>query len=230
MEAPPKIYVTIGMGSFEKLAFKQVTEQDTPYIRLDLHEALLSEIMEKLSFLRQGCLNLDRDELIQRISAVDAQEWKAGHWLTQQKQPLAAENKRLREALGKIREYANIKEMAFRDCEPETVLGFVNAALATQPVAQEPEHHIADVGKMVPAAQEPDSIEHPVPNNHRAIEGEWREFVPSPINPTREGDQWFFPGTPALGWRPCTHHGITERGLGGTRYRRFHPATNQEDV
>ena len=43
--------------------------------------ARLDEAEEKITFLEAGCMNLTRDELIQRITAVGPARWKAGvYW------------------------------------------------------------------------------------------------------------------------------------------------------
>lgn len=66
----------------------------------------------------------------------------------------------------------------------------------------------------------------------KSAEGEWYEFIPSPENPTREGDEQLCPYSPgSLGktWRPVTTIGLDTWVIRGTRYRRFHPAT-KEDV
>ena len=41
----------------------------------------VAELREKVAYLRAGCVNADRDELVQRITAVGSAEWKAGDWL-----------------------------------------------------------------------------------------------------------------------------------------------------
>lgn len=55
------------------------------------------EIAEKLASISTGCLDLDRDQLIRRITAVGSAEWKAGNWLTAKMAPLVAERLDLRE-------------------------------------------------------------------------------------------------------------------------------------
>lgn len=49
---------------------------------------LTAEQGEKLDYLARGCLNLSRDDLIQRITAVGTQQWKAGSWSDQLTKPL----------------------------------------------------------------------------------------------------------------------------------------------
>ena len=39
------------------------------------------EVMEKIAYLRDGCLNMSEDELIQKITAVGSAEWKMGHYV-----------------------------------------------------------------------------------------------------------------------------------------------------
>lgn len=39
------------------------------------------EVMEKIAYLRAGCLNMSADELVQKITAVGSAEWKMGHYV-----------------------------------------------------------------------------------------------------------------------------------------------------
>lgn len=68
---------------------------------MEQQNARLDEVMEKLSAIRAGCVNLTREELIERITSVDAEEWKAGHWITNRLAPLQARVAEL-EALGTV--------------------------------------------------------------------------------------------------------------------------------
>ena len=45
------------------------------------YRARLDEAEEKIAFLAAGCLNMDRDQLIQKITEVTSERWKAGSWL-----------------------------------------------------------------------------------------------------------------------------------------------------
>lgn len=46
----------------------------------------LNELREKVASLRAGVLKADRDELVQRITAVGSAEWRNGHWLAEREQ------------------------------------------------------------------------------------------------------------------------------------------------
>ena len=46
----------------------------------------LAELREKVAYLRAGVLNLDRDSLVQAITAVGSSEWRNGHWLSEHDQ------------------------------------------------------------------------------------------------------------------------------------------------
>lgn len=39
------------------------------------------EVMEKITYLRDGCLNMSAEELVQKITAVGSAEWKMGHYV-----------------------------------------------------------------------------------------------------------------------------------------------------
>lgn len=44
----------------------------------------LAELREKVAFLRRGAGRISHEELVQKITAVGAAEWKAGDWLSRQ--------------------------------------------------------------------------------------------------------------------------------------------------
>lgn len=48
---------------------------------LQLERSRSDEIMEKITYLRAGCLNMSADELVQKITAVGSAEWKMGHYV-----------------------------------------------------------------------------------------------------------------------------------------------------
>jgi hypothetical protein len=64
------------------------------------------------------------------------------------------------------------------------------------------------------------------------VSGEWREFVPGRENPVQMGDQWAYWDFDTVtweDWREDNKPNLSE-AYSGMLYRRFHPATNQEDV
>lgn len=57
------------------------------------------------------------------------------------------------------------------------------------------------------------------------LQGTWCEFVPSPENPTQQGDQWTW-SSRDRDWRDCIGSGIgSDNPPAKYIYRRFHPAT-----
>lgn len=48
---------------------------------LQLERSRSDEVMEKITYLRAGCLNMSADELVQKITAVGSAEWKMGHYV-----------------------------------------------------------------------------------------------------------------------------------------------------
>lgn len=83
-------------------------------------------------------------------------------------------------------------------------------------------YHIGIVRAEIDAALSPSA-----PAEQEVSQGEWREFVPSPENPVRKGDAIRSAGNDYWTWvSGC----IGDTGpIGNIHYRRFHPATNQED-
>lgn len=50
-------------------------------VELQLERSRSDEVMEKITYLRDGCLNMSADELVQKITAVGSAEWKMGHYV-----------------------------------------------------------------------------------------------------------------------------------------------------
>lgn len=45
----------------------------------------LDEAEEKIAFLSAGCVRMSRDELIAKITEVGPERWKAGVWISEQR-------------------------------------------------------------------------------------------------------------------------------------------------
>jgi hypothetical protein len=56
----------------------------------------VDEAEEKIAYLGAGCMKLTREDLIQRITAVEPTRWQAGRWLDAQLEPIRAERDALR--------------------------------------------------------------------------------------------------------------------------------------
>lgn len=65
---------------------------------------LTAALMEQLSYLRAGCLNQTREELIRRITAISAPEWQRGVWLGDAKRAsVTTATAELRETITELR-------------------------------------------------------------------------------------------------------------------------------
>lgn len=72
-------------GARQDLFTAQAAHQYTAHaleVWVDPRDVELEELREKIAYLRQGCMDATRDELITRITAVGSAEWAAGHFLS----------------------------------------------------------------------------------------------------------------------------------------------------
>jgi len=92
-------------GQTSEQAQAALDEIDSLRLRLD-------EAEEKIAFLGAGCLNLTREELIQRITAVGPERWKAGHWLNQRVDKAVVDRLRRHDSIEVLVQIPKVRELA----------------------------------------------------------------------------------------------------------------------
>ena len=93
-------------------------------------QALNDEIAEKLNYIGRGCYDAPREELVRRITAVGAVEWKNGDWLSARLRPLQDRNFVLEHAIRELLAVHRAEQAGEPVVDPQGEVSRILAAVA----------------------------------------------------------------------------------------------------